>query len=171
MTKISFQGEFGAYSHLACIEVFSDCTPIPCETFETALENVYKGMSDYAMLPVENSVAGRVADIHYMLSGYDLKIYAEHFQKVEHQLLGIKGSSLDTIENVRSHTMAVGQCGKIIKELGLKPIVMADTAGSAKYLNEQGTNKDSAIASKLAADTYGLQILKENIQDLSLIHI
>ena len=167
MIKISFQGEFGAYSHLACIEVFSDCTPIPCETFEAALEHVHKGMSDYAMLPVENSVAGRVADIHYMLSGYDLKIYAEHFQKVEHQLLGIKGSSLDTIENVRSHTMAVGQCGKIIKELGLKPIVMADTAGSAKYLNEQGTNKDSAIASKLAAGTYGLQILKENIQDVN----
>ena len=102
MTKISFQGEFGAYSHLACIEVFSDCTPIPCETFETALENVYKGMSDYAMLPVENSVAGRVADIHYMLSGYDLKIYAEHFQKVEHQLLGIKTHHLIPLKTLEA---------------------------------------------------------------------
>ena len=167
MTKISFQGEFGAYSHLACMEVFKDCIPVPCETFEAALEAVHNGKCDYAMIPVENSVAGRVADIHYMLSNYELKIYAEHFQKVEHQLLGIKETSLDDIENVRSHTMAIGQCGKMIRELNLKPIVMADTAGSAKYLKNNGSNKDSAIASKLAAKTYDLKVLKENIQDVN----
>ena len=166
MKKITFQGEYGAYSHLACTTAFSNFEPIPCRTFESALDDVRTGKSDLAMIPVENSVAGRVADIHYLLGDYDLKIYAEHFQKVEHQLLVKSGVNLNEITHVRSHTMAIGQCQAVIKELGLQTIVMADTAGSAKYISEQENSKDGAIASKLAAETYGLEIARENVQDM-----
>ena len=166
MKKITFQGEYGAYSHLACTEAFSDLEPIPCKTFESALGSVRTGDSDLAMIPVENSVAGRVADIHYLIGDYDLKIYSEHFQKVEHQLLVKSGVNLKEVKCVRSHSMAIGQCQSVIKELGLQTIVMADTAGSAKYISEQENSKDAAIASKLAAQTYGLEIAKDNIQDM-----
>jgi len=166
MKKITFQGEYGAYSHLACTTAYSNLEPIPCRTFESALDDVRAGKSDLAMIPVENSVAGRVADIHYLLGDYDLKIYAEHFQKVEHQLLVKSGVNLNEITHVRSHTMAIGQCQAVIKELGLQTIVMADTAGSAKYISEQEGSKDGAIASKLAAKTYGLEIARENVQDM-----
>ena len=166
MKKITFQGEYGAYSHLACTTAYSNLEPIPCRTFESALDDVRTGKSDLAMIPVENSVAGRVADIHYLLGDYDLKIYAEHFQKVEHQLLVKSGVTLNEITHVRSHTMAIGQCQAVIKELGLQTIVMADTAGSAKYISEQEGSKDGAIASKLAAKTYGLEIARENVQDM-----
>ena len=166
MRKITFQGEYGAYSHLACKEAFDDCDPIPCRTFESALDRVRSEESTFAMIPVENSVAGRVADIHYLIGDYDLKIYAEHFQRIEHQLLSKPGVVLSDIKKVRSHTMAIGQCQTLIKELDLQAIVMADTAGSAKYISEQEDKTDSAIASKLAAETYGLEIVKEDIQDL-----
>jgi prephenate dehydratase len=166
MKKITFQGEYGAYSHLACTTAYPNLEPIPCRTFESALDDVRAGKSDLAMIPVENSVAGRVADIHYLLGDYDLKIYAEHFQKVEHQLLVKSGVNLNEITHVRSHTMAIGQCQAVIKELGLQTIVMADTAGSAKYISEQEGSKDGAIASKLAAKTYGLEIARENVQDM-----
>ena len=166
MKKIAFQGELGAYSHLACIEAAPDHNPVACRTFESAMEQVNASECHLAMIPIENSVAGRVADIHYLLGGYDLKIYSEHFQEINHQLMVKPGASLDTIKNVRSHSMAIGQCHAAIKKYNLDVIIMADTAGSAKFISEQGTNEDSAIASTLAADTYGLEIVDTNIQDM-----
>ena len=166
MKKIAFQGELGAYSHLACIEAAPDHNPIACRTFESAMEQVNASECHLAMIPIENSVAGRVADIHYLLGGYDLKIYSEHFQEINHQLMVKPGASLDTIKNVRSHSMAIGQCHAAIKKYNLDVIIMADTAGSAKFISEQGTIEDSAIASTLAADTYGLDIVDTNIQDM-----
>ena len=166
MKKIAFQGELGAYSHLACIEAAPDHNPVACRTFESAMEQVNASECHLAMIPIENSVAGRVADIHYLLGGYDLKIYSEHFQEINHQLMVKPGASLDTIKNVRSHSMAIGQCNAAIKKYNLDVIIMADTAGSAKFISEQGTIEDSAIASTLAADTYGLDIVDTNIQDM-----
>ena len=166
MKKIAFQGELGAYSHLACIEAAPDHNPVACRTFESAMEQVNASECHLAMIPIENSVAGRVADIHYLLGGYDLKIYSEHFQEINHQLMVKPGASLDTIKNVRSHSMAIGQCHAAIKKYNLDVIIMADTAGSAKFISEQGTIEDSAIASTLAADTYGLDIVDKNIQDM-----
>ena len=166
MKKIAFQGELGAYSHLACIEAAPDHNPDACRTFESAMEQVNASECHLAMIPIENSVAGRVADIHYLLGGYDLKIYSEHFQEINHQLMVKPGASLDTIKNVRSHSMAIGQCHAAIKKYNLDVIIMADTAGSAKFISEQGTMEDSAIASTLAADTYGLDIVDTNIQDM-----
>ena len=166
MKKIAFQGELGAYSHLACIEAVPDHNPVACRTFESAMEQVNASECHLAMIPIENSVAGRVADIHYLLGGYDLKIYSEHFQEINHQLMVKPGASLDTIKNVRSHSMAIGQCNVAIKKYNLDVIIMADTAGSAKFISEQGTTEDSAIASTLAADTYGLDIVDTNIQDM-----
>ena len=166
MKKIAFQGELGAYSHLACIEAAPDHNPVACRTFESAMEQVNASECHLAMIPIENSVAGRVADIHYLLGGYDLKIYSGHFQEINHQLMVKPGASLDTIKNVRSHSMAIGQCHAAIKKYNLDVIIMADTAGSAKFISEQGTMEDSAIASTLAADTYGLDIVDTNIQDM-----
>ncbi len=166
MKKIAFQGELGAYSHLACIEAAPDHNPVACRTFESAMEQVNASDCDLAMIPIENSVAGRVADIHYLLGGYELKIYSEHFQEINHQLMVKPGASLDTIKNVRSHSMAIGQCNAAIKKYNLDVIIMADTAGSAKFVSEQGTMEDSAIASTLAADIYGLDIIETNIQDM-----
>ena len=166
MKKIAFQGELGAYSHLACIEAAPDHNPVACRTFESAMEQVNASECHLAMIPIENSVAGRVADIHYLLGGYDLKIYSEHFQEINHQLVVKPGASLDTIKNVRSHSMAIGQCHAAIKKYNLDVIIMADTAGSAKFISEQRTMEDSAIASSLAADTYGLDIVDTNIQDM-----
>ena len=166
MKKIAFQGELGAYSHLACIEAAPDHNPVACRTFESAMEQVNASECHLAMIPIENSVAGRVADIHYLLGGYDLKIYSEHFQEINHQLMVKPGASLDTIKNVRSHSMAIGQCHAAIKKYNLDVIIMADTAGSAKFISQQGTMEDSAIASTLAADTYGLDIVDTNIQDM-----
>ena len=166
MKKIAFQGELGAYSHLACMEAAPDHNPVACRTFESAMEQVNASECHLAMIPIENSVAGRVADIHYLLGGYDLKIYSEHFQEINHQLMVKPGASLDTIKNVRSHSMAIGQCHAAIKKYNLDVIIMADTAGSAKFISEQGTMEDSVIASTLAADTYGLDIVDTNIQDM-----
>ena len=166
MKKIAFQGELGAYSHLACIEAAPDHNPVACRTFESAMEQVNASECHLAMIPIENSVAGRVADIHYLLGGYDLKIYSEHFQEINHQLMVKPGASLDTIKNVRSHSMAIGQCHAAIKKYNLDVIIMADTAGSAKFISEQGTMEDSAIASTLASDTYGLDVVDTNIQDM-----
>ena len=165
MKKISFQGELGAYSHLACQNVFSQYETIPCRNFEDALNCVSNDESEMAMIPVENTVAGRVADIHTLLGNSNLKIYAEHFEKVRHQLIVRPDASLSELKNVRSHVMGIGQCKKIIEELALTPIIMADTAGSAKYISEEGQNQDCAIASELAAKIYELKIIKENIED------
>ena len=163
--KVAFQGEEGAYSHLASLEVFPDAEVKACSTFEEVF-NLTKENNDYkAVIPIENSLAGRVADIHYLIPKYKLQIHAEHFQKVNHYLLGIKGSKINHIKTVRSHSQAIGQCQKIIVDNKLKPIISADTAGSAKFISEKKDKSESAIASKLAAKIYNLEILKSNIED------
>jgi prephenate dehydratase len=165
--KVAFQGEKGAYSHLACLEVFPNADAIACSTFEEAFQ-LAKDNSEYKIvIPIENSLAGRVADIHYLIPKYKLQIHAEHFQKVTHNLLGIKGSKIKDIKTVRSHSQAIGQCNKMISENKLKPIISADTAGSAKFISEKKDKTDSAIASELAAKIYSLEILKSNVEDES----
>ena len=165
MKKISFQGELGAYSHLACQNCFSGCEVLPCKTFEEALSAVVEDKAEMAMIPVENTVAGRVADIHTLLGNSNLKIYAEHFERVRHQLVTKKESEISDLKYIRSHSMGIGQCKKVIDELSLTSIIMADTAGSAKYISEEGNKHDSAIASNLAAKIYDLKIIRENIED------
>ena len=165
--KVAFQGEKGAYSHLACLEVFPNADAIACSTFEETFQ-LAKDNSEYKIvIPIENSLAGRVADIHYLIPKYRLQIHSEHFQKVTHNLLGIKGSKIKDIKTVRSHSQAIGQCNKMISENKLKPIISADTAGSAKFISEKKDKTDSAIASELAAKIYSLEILKSNVEDES----
>ena len=166
-TKVAFQGEKGAYSHLACLEVFPEAEAIGCSTFEEAFQ-LTKDNSEYKIIiPIENSLAGRVADIHYLIPKYKLQIHAEHFQKVNHNLLGVKGAKVKDIKTVRSHAQAIGQCKKIIDENNFKTIISADTAGSAKYIAQKNDKSESAIASELAAKIYNLEVLKSNVEDES----
>jgi prephenate dehydratase len=165
--KIVFQGEPGANSHLAAREVYPDHEPVPCPTFEDAFAAISTGDAALGMIPIENSVAGRVADIHHLMPHSGLHIVAEHFMPVRHQLLAPKGSVLGEIKTVESHVHALGQCRKAIRTLGLKPIVAADTAGSAREVAEAGDRTRAAIASRLAADIYGLDILAQDIEDES----
>ena len=163
--KIAFQGEPGANSHLAIHEAYPDFEAIPCATFEDAFIAVTGGDCGLAMIPIENSVAGRVADIHHLMPDSGLHIVGEHFMKVRHQLLGPKGATLKGIKTVESHVHALGQCRKIIRELGIRPIVAADTAGSAREVAERSDLSCAAIATRLAAEIYGLDILAENVED------
>ena len=165
--KIAFQGEKGAYSHLACLEVFPKAETVGCSTFEEAFQLAKDDLEYRIIIPIENSLAGRVADIHYLIPKYKLQIHAEHFQKVNHNLLGVKGSRIKDIKTVRSHAQAIGQCTKIISENNFKTIVSADTAGSAKYISQKNDKSESAIASQLAAKIYNLEVLKPNIEDES----
>jgi len=163
--KIVFQGEPGANSDLACREAYSGYKPVPCPTFEDAFAAVRAGKADLAMIPVENSVAGRVADIHHLMPESGLHIVAEWFLPVRHQLMALPGATLKTIHSVESHVMALGQCRKVIRALKLKSVVAADTAGSARIVSESGDTSRSAIASELAAKIYGLKIVKRNVED------
>ena len=163
--KIAFQGEKGAYSHLASLEIFPDAEIRACSTFEETFK-IAKDNKEYKIIiPIENSLAGRVADIHYLIPKYKLQIHAEHFQKVSHSLLGVKGAKIKDVQTVRSHSQAIGQCQKIILDNNLKSIIAADTAGSAKFISEKKDKSESAIASELAAKIYNLDILKKNIED------
>jgi prephenate dehydratase len=163
--SISFQGLPGAYSHLACRQAFPAMQPLPCATFEDAFAAVREGLARYAMIPIDNSLAGRVADVHHLLPYSGLHIIGEHFLRVNHHLLAPKGASLETIKTVESHVHALGQCRNLIRQLGLKVIVGADTAGAAAELARAGDITRSAIASELAAEIYGLQSLQANIED------
>ncbi len=165
--KIAFQGEKGAYSHLASLEVFPKAETVGCSTFEETFQLAKDDLEYRIIIPIENSLAGRVADIHYLIPKYKLQIHAEHFQKVNHNLLGVKGSRIKDIKTVRSHAQAIGQCTKIISENNFKTIVSADTAGSAKYISQKNDKSESAIASQLAAKIYNLEVLKPNIEDES----
>ena len=162
---ISYQGEPGANSHMACQSVFPDMEALPCATFEGALSALAHARAEKAMIPVENSVAGRVADIHHLLPDSGLYIVGEHFQPVHHQLLALPGTRLEDLKSVHSHIMALGQCRKFIKQHGLEAITEADTAGAARVVKELGNPDMGAIASDLAADIYGLDVLAENIED------
>jgi prephenate dehydratase len=163
--KIIFQGELGANSHLACREAYPEYEPIPCPTFEDCFAALLAGDVDLGMIPIENSVAGRVADIHHLMPTANLHIVAEWFLPIRNQLMAPKGASLQTIKSVQSHIMALGQCRNAIRELKLKPVVAADTAGSAREVAESKDVSRAAIASRLAAEIYGLNILKENVED------
>src|SRR5262245_40872914 len=163
--RVSYQGEPGANSHLAAREVYPDLEPMACATFEDALAAVKGGEARYAMIPIENSVAGRVADIHHLLPNADLHIVGEHFLRVRHQLLGLPGASLVTVKRALSHTQALGQCRNTLRKLGLKPVPEADTAGSARIVAEANNPELAAIATTLAAEIYGLKILMRDIED------
>ena len=165
--KIAFQGEKGAYSHLASLEIFPNAEIIACATFEETFQLASENSNYRIVIPIENSLAGRVADIHYLIPKYKLQIHAEHFQKVSHNLLAVKGAKIKDIKTVRSHAQAIGQCSKLIAQNKLKPIIAADTAGSAKFIFEKKDKSESAIASKLAAEIYNLDILKSSIEDES----
>ena len=164
MKKITFQGINGAYSDLVCRKFYKSYETLPCNTFETALSSVKKGLADLAMIPIENSIAGRVNDMHILLEYTDLKIIAEYFHKIEHHLLIKEGSSKYKVKNVYSHIQALSQCKKKIKKLKLHPINFIDTAAAAEYVSKS-TEHDAAIASNLAAKTYGLKVIKRNLED------
>lgn len=163
--KISFQGFHGAYSDMACREAFPKLETVPCNTFEEAFAAVQKGTTDLAMIPIDNTLAGRVADVHHLMPKGKLFIIGEHFLKVQHALLGVKGAKISDLRHVHSHVHALPQCRKIIKELGLKPHVHADTAGAAAEVAQKGDKAHGAIASTLAAKIYGLDILRADVQD------
>lgn len=163
--KIVFQGFHGAYSDMACREVFPGMETLPSETFSDAFAAMADGRADLAMIPIDNTLAGRVADVHHLMPKSGLYIIGEHFLRVEHALLGVKGAKIEDLKHVHSHMHALPQCRKVIKELGLKPHVHADTAGAAKEIAANGDKAHAAIASKLAAEIYGLDVLRADVQD------
>ena len=165
--RIALQGEQGCFSHLASLEIFPNAEIKFCSTFEETFQLAKENPKYKIVIPIENSLAGRVADIHYLIPKYKLQVHAEHFHTINHNLLGIKGSKIKDIETVRSHSQAIGQCQKIISDNNLKPIISADTAGSARFIFEKKDKSEAAIASALAAKIYNLEILKSNIEDES----
>ena len=160
--RISFQGVDGAYSQLAVKDFFSGAETLPCKTFEIALNEAELGNVDYAMIPIENSAAGRVADIHRLIPKSNLHINFEHFQKVEHKLLIHPDSKIENIKNILSHEQALAQCSDKIQKLDLNILIGADTAGSAKTISDEKILDTAAIASSLAGKTYGLKVIDEN---------
>ncbi len=162
---IAFQGLPGAYSDLACRTAFPGMPTLPCGTFEHAMEAVRVGEAELAMLPCENSLAGRVPDMHALLPGSGLSIVGEHFQRVEHCLLGPRGASINDVRRVHSHAVALGQVRHILRELRADAVIEADTAGSAKLVADWNRPADAAIASTLAAEIYGLDVLRHNVED------
>ena len=164
--KIAFQGTLGAYSHMACQAVLPQADVHPCESFSDMLNAATSGAVDAAMVPVENSTAGRVADIHHLLPGTGLQIIGEHFQPVSHCLLGLPGASLDQITEVHSHEQGLAQCRNRLESLGIKPVIHSDTAGAAKDIAARGDKHVGSISSRLASEIYGLDILLEGAEDL-----
>ena len=163
--NIAFQGVLGAYSHMACQAHCPDLTPLPCASFSDMIAMVQDGGADCAMVPVENSTAGRVADIHHLLPESGLFIIAEHYQPVAHKLLGIKGAQLSDITEVHSHEQGLAQCRLTLQKMGIKPVIHSDTAGAAKDIAARGERHVGAIASALAGDIYGLDTVQDTITD------
>jgi len=162
---ISFQGAAGANSDMACRAVYPDMETLPCNAFEDAFDAVTGGVARYAMIPIDNSVAGRVADIHHLMPGSGLFIIGEHFQRVNHQLLAVPGTKIDEITHVHSHIHALNQCRILIRELGIQPVVHADTAGAAHDIAAAGDKTQTALSSALAAELYGLETLRDEAED------
>ena len=162
---IAFQGYLGAYSHLACRDAYPDLEALPCKSFEDAFDAVESGRAHLAMIPIENSVAGRVADIHTLMPDSGLFIVAEHFQRVNHCLLTVPGAAVGDLKSVHSHIQALSQCRNLIRDLGLRAEIEADTAGSAKDIAARADKAHAAIASDLAAETYGLDVLRRDVED------
>ncbi len=163
--KIAYQGEPGANSHIACVENFPEAEPLPCATFEDAFAALNDGAAELGMIPIENSIAGRVADIHNLLPASSLHIIGETFLPIRFQLLALPGASLKGLRSVHSHVHALGQCRKIIRELGLTPVIAGDTAGSAREVMEAGDPSRASLATSLAGEIYGLKTLRENVED------
>jgi prephenate dehydratase len=163
--RIAFQGELGANSHIACQTCYPDYEPVACTNFDIAFAALKAGEVQLAMMPIENTVAGRVADIHRLLPGSGLYITGEYFMRVRHCLLGLKGATPAQLTHVHSHEMALGQCRNIIGKMQLIPVVAADTAGAARAIADAKDTSQAAIASALAADIYGLDIIESDIED------
>jgi prephenate dehydratase len=163
--KIAFQGVLGAYSHQACFEAYPDADVIPCNTFQGAIEAVRSGRADLAMLPVENSTYGRVADIHQLLPDSGLHIIGEHYVRVHINLLAVKGASVADIKTAMSHTVLLGQCRTFLKEHKIEPVTGVDTAGSAEIVADMGIQSQAALASELAGEIYGLEVIAKHIED------
>lgn len=163
--RIAFQGEPGAYSHEACRTARPDMEALPCRTFEDAIDAVKSGKADLAMLPVENSTYGRVADIHSLLPQSGLHIIEEEFVRVHINLLALPGTALGDVTHAMSHTVLLGQCKGFLQEHGIHRITGADTAGSARHVSEQGQPATAALASELAGEIYGLDVLAHHIED------
>ena len=162
---IAFQGTPGAYSDLACRQAYPGWTTLPCYGFSDAIAAVREGRADFAMLASENSLAGRVPDVHSLLPDSGLHMVGEHFQRVEHCLLAPKGTKIEQIKRIHSHPVALGQVRKLVVELGVQPVVQSDTAGSAEMVAQMNNPEDAAIASSLAAELFGLEILRHNVED------
>ena len=162
---IAFQGHYGANSDLACRAKFPDLTTMPCESFEDTFAAVREGQAGCAMIPIENSVAGRVADIHHLLPESGLHIVGEHFQRVNHKLLACKGATMAGLKRVLSHEQALSQCRNFLRRHGLEPQVHADTAAASEFVAERGDLTQAAIASQLAGEIYGLETLADDIED------
>ena len=162
---VAFQGEPGAYSDMACRAVYPERRTLACPSFEDAFAAVRDGRAGFGMIPIENSNAGRVADIHHLLPQGGLHIIGEHFQRVNHQLLAPKGASLETVKTVRSHVQALSQCRRFLQSTGLKPVIHADTAGAAAEVAAQGDPTQAAIASALAGEIYDLEVLQSDLED------
>lgn len=163
--KIAYQGVAGAYSHIAAMTVYPEQEYVPCETFEIAMNMVQNSQVDFAMIPVENSNAGRVSDVHFLLPETGLSIVGEFFLRIEHQLWGIKGAKLSDIAIASSHPQALAQCSEFIKKNGLKAIARIDTAKSCEDVSIAQDKTKAAIASKLAGEIYGLEMLASNIEN------
>ena len=163
--RIAFQGDFGANSDMACRDMFPSMDPLPCPTFEDAFQALENGDADLAMIPIENTIAGRVADIHYLLPESRLHIIGEYFMPIRFQLMVLPGANREEIRTVHSHIHALGQCRKIIRSNGWKAVVAGDTAGAAKLVSETGDRSMAALAPRLAAELYGLEIMAENVED------
>src|SRR5262245_16914412 len=153
--KIAFQGELGANSHIACRETYPDLEPMPCATFEDCFAAAASGEAELAMIPVENSIAGRVADIHHLLPTSPLHIIAEHFMPIRFQLMALKGAKLSDIKGAHSHIMGLGQCRNFLRKHGIAAKISADTAGAAREVRDAGDPTQAAIAPRLAAEVYG----------------
>ena len=163
--KIAYQGEPGANSHIACNQAFPALEPLPCRTFEDCFAAVEKGEADLAMIPVENTIAGRVSDIHSLLPGTSLQIVGEHYLPIRFQLMALPGVKLEDVKKARSHIMGLGQCRKFLREHGIDSVTASDTAGAAREVAESGDRTIAAIAPRLASEVYGLEILAEDIED------
>ncbi len=162
---IAYQGEPGANSHIACVDNFPDLDPLPCATFEDAFAAVTDGGSELAMIPIENSIAGRVADIHSLLPASGLHIVGETFLPIHFQLLAVPGARIEDLRSVHSHTHALGQCRNIIRRLKLQPVVAGDTAGAAREIAEWSDKSRAALATQLAGQIYGLKTLASDVED------
>lgn len=165
MSRIAYQGEPGAFSHMAAADAYPHLDPLACPTFEDAFAAVTEGQASLAMIPIENSLAGRVSDVHHLLPESSLYIVAERFFPIRHQLVGLKGADVAGVRRVMSHPMALGQCRRLIREMGALPVKAADTAGAAREVSELNDPAVAALASRLAASIHGLDILMQDVAD------